>query len=58
MIELDPDYVTAYFQQAKTLLESGDREGARRVISAGAQRAAACGDNHAKSEMDVYMKTL
>ena len=58
VIELDPDYVTAYFQQAKTLLESGDREGAKQVLSTGAQRAAACGDPHAKSEMDEYMKTL
>ena len=52
VVELDPPYVAAYFHKGKTLLRMGDREGARNVLKVGIDQAQACGDAHAKSEME------
>jgi len=58
VIELDPSYISAYLQQAKVLLQTGDREEARKVLASGVDRAAACGDQHAKNEMEELLNTL
>jgi tetratricopeptide (TPR) repeat protein len=58
VIELDADYIVAYFQKAKTILRMGDREGTKQALAEGISRAAACGDQHAKAEMEQMLSTL
>ena len=56
--ELDPDYIASYFHQGKTLLRMGRRERAKQALTAGIERAKACGDQHAVSEMTELLGTL
>ncbi len=58
VIELDAGYVVAHFQKAKTLLQMGDREASKQALAAGISGAEACGDHHAKGEMQEMLDTL
>jgi len=58
VLDLDPGYVTAYFQKGKTLLALGRRDDARAALLAGIEKATACGDPHAKAEMQQVLAAL
>ncbi len=58
VIERDPHYVAAYFQMGQYLVNEGDLEQARHVISEGIAVADQVGDAHAGAEMRGYLETL
>ncbi len=58
VIELNPDYITAYLQRGKLLLQMGDRQGAKEVLLAGIDRAQASGAKHAKSMMEELLSAM
>lgn len=57
-IALDPNYIAAYFQKAKTMLAMGDDEAAKEGLLRGIAQATACGEHHAKGEMEELLATL
>lgn len=58
LIEVDPNYVGAYFHKGKTLA-SIDRVGEARVeLQRGIDKAAEVGDLHAKGEMEEFLAGL
>jgi len=58
VLELNPDYVPAYFQKAQTLAGDGEIEAARDVLAQGIEVAQRIGDSHAAGEMTAYLDTL
>jgi len=58
VLELDPNYIPAYFQKARTLLSMGDVDATKLELQRGIERAAACGDMHAKAEMEDFLSSL
>jgi thioredoxin-like negative regulator of GroEL len=58
VLELDPSYLTAYFQKGSTLIAAGRVPDARAVLAAGIAAAQASGDLHAASEMQALLDTL
>lgn len=58
VIELDPQYVAAYFQKGQALAEQGQRENARDVIKRGIKVARTVGDSHAEGEMTEFFTEL
>ena len=58
VIDRDPDYVAAYFQQGQLLAQQGDIDAAKPVITRGIQVARKVGDNHAEAEMTGFLETL
>ncbi|RIK67883.1 MAG: hypothetical protein DCC65_05275 [Planctomycetota bacterium] len=57
-ISIDPNYIAAYFQKARTLLAMGDDETAKEQLKRGIAQAAACGELHAKGEMEDLLASL
>lgn len=57
-IELDPDYIAAYFHKGMFLAALGEVEQARKELETGIDRARACGDEHARGEMGEFLATL
>lgn len=57
-IALDPNYIAAYFQKAKTMLAMGEDDAAKAELRRGIAQAAACGEHHAKGEMEELLGTL
>ncbi|HKW87584.1 MAG TPA: tetratricopeptide repeat protein [Candidatus Acidoferrales bacterium] len=53
-----PDYVASYFPFGQMLAKLGRAAEARRILAAGVERAAATGDGHARSEMQVALDEL
>jgi tetratricopeptide (TPR) repeat protein len=58
VIGLDPGYIPAYFQKGRARLAAGDVEGAKADLARGMERAAACGDLHARGEMEELLRSL
>jgi thioredoxin-like negative regulator of GroEL len=58
VLQIDPSYLTAYFQKGSTLINAGRVPDARAVLSAGIATAYATGDLHAASEMQALLDTL
>lgn len=58
VIELDPNYIAAYSQQGKTLVQLGRRDEARQVLAAGIDRAKALGNRHAQDDMEQLLRAL
>jgi tetratricopeptide (TPR) repeat protein len=58
VIELDGDYVAAYFQQANTLVAMNRVEDARASLNAGIEAARRIGDDHAVGEMSDALALL
>jgi predicted Zn-dependent protease len=58
VISLDPKYVAAHFQKARTLVTMGDEQAARAELHAGIAAAQACGDLHASGEMQEMLDGL
>lgn len=58
VISLHPDYVPAYFQKGQVLVEDGEVESARAVLTDGIAVARRVGDEHAAEEMSEYRENL
>jgi tetratricopeptide (TPR) repeat protein len=58
VVELDPDYVAAYFHKGKTLLAMGEKQAAKEALEIGVERAEAVGDRHAKTEMEELLAAM
>jgi predicted Zn-dependent protease len=58
VLELDADYIAGYAQMGKLLLELGRREEAKQALAAGAERAGAKGERHAKDDMEKLLKVI
>lgn len=58
VMQLDPNYIAAYFQKAKTLLVMGDDDAAKAALRRGIAQAESCGEMHAKAEMEELLGTL
>jgi predicted Zn-dependent protease len=54
----DPNYVAANFHKAKTLITMGEIDAAKAELEKGIAQAAACGEMHAKSEMEELLNSL
>ena len=57
-LELDENYIPAFFQKAQFLTALGEEGDARKVLEEGIERAKATGDEHARGEMEEYLETL
>ena len=58
VIELDPNYVPAYFQQGQALAREGQIDEARGIVSRGIETAKRVGDTHAETEMTGFLESL
>lgn len=58
VLELDADYVAAYFHQGQVLAEQGQHDRAREVLTAGIEVAARLSDQHAVQEMTAFLQEL
>ena len=57
-IELEPDYIAAWFHKGMFLAALGETEQAKAVLEAGIEQARGCGDEHALGEMSEFLATL
>lgn len=57
-IELDADYVPAYFQKGQALADQGELAAARQMLTAGIDAARRTGDTHAINEMAGFLESL
>lgn len=58
VIANDPTYIAAHFHKGKTLLSMGDIAAAKVELRRGIERAVACGEMHAKSEMEELLASI
>lgn len=58
VLELDPDYVAAYFHRGQLLAEQGAVEPARQSLQIGIEAARRTGDEHAAQEMTGLLASL
>jgi len=56
--EIDPDYVSAYFQQGNACVAMEDIEGAIEVLGQGVAVAKRVGDKHAATQMSELLAVL
>lgn len=56
--ELDPGYVSAYFQEGQMLARADETEAAGEIIRQGIDVARRIGDSHAVGEMTEFLETL
>ncbi len=57
-LDLDPNYLYAYFQKAKALSELGQADAAKATLQLGIQHATEHGDAKAQSELSELMASL
>jgi tetratricopeptide (TPR) repeat protein len=58
VLEIDPQYVAAYFHQGQILAEGGEVGAAREILQSGIAMAERVGDGHAAEEMRGLLATL
>lgn len=58
VLDLDGEYVAAWFHQAQVLTEQDNRDRAREVITRGIEVARRVGDQHAVEEMTGFLHEL
>lgn len=58
VLELDADYVAAWFHQGQILAEQGDPGRAREILTRGIEVARRVGDQHAVEEMTGFAAEL
>lgn len=58
VLELDRDYVAAWFHQGQVLVELGERDRAQAILAEGIEVARRVGDQHAHDEMTGYLDDL
>lgn len=57
-LDIDIDYLYAYFQKAKALSNRGEHDAARESLKIGIEKAAQCGDAKAQNELSELLATL
>ena len=57
-IELNPNYIAAYFQKGRTLISMGSEDRAKEALQLGIRQANLCGEAHAAGEMQELLATL
>ena len=57
-LDLDPNYLYAYFQKAKAQAEQGNDETARATLQLGIQKSQAAGDAKAVSELSELHQSM
>ena len=58
VLQIDPTYLTTYFQKDSTLVNAGRVSDARTALTAGIAAARNLGDSHTESEMQAMLDTL
>ncbi len=58
VVASDPTYVAAHHHKAKTLITMGDLDAAKAELEKGIAQADACGEMHAKGEMEELLNSL
>lgn len=58
VVAADPNYVAAHHHKAKTLITMGEIERAKEELRRGVEQAGACGEMHAKAEMEELLDSL
>src|SRR3990172_1764658 len=58
VLQIDPSYLTAYFQKGSTLINAGRVPDARAALATGIAAARSFGDAHTESEMQTMLNTL
>ena len=58
MLELDPDYIYAYFFKGQSLDELGQRDQAKLVIQTGIDAAKKINDGHGASELSGLLESM
>jgi len=58
VIEVDPNYCYAYYQQGQVLEQQGDTDAARSAYGAGIDAARRANDAHAQSELESALALL
>ena len=58
VLQIDPTYLTAYFQKGSTLINAGRAPDAWIALSAGIAAARTIGDSHTESEMQAMLDTI
>jgi tetratricopeptide (TPR) repeat protein len=58
VLEVDPNYVAAYFQKGQLLARLYRADEARAVLGAGIAVGREVGDDHAVAEMSEFLQTL
>lgn len=58
LIEVDPNYVGAYFHKGKTLVSINRIDESRVALQRGIEKAGEVGDLHAKGEMEEFLASL
>jgi Tfp pilus assembly protein PilF len=57
-LQINPEYIPAYFQQANMYLSTGEPDKARELLEKGIAVANRIGDSHAAGEMTELLHTL
>ncbi|MDP6542278.1 MAG: hypothetical protein QF444_06300 [Phycisphaerales bacterium] len=57
-LEVDPQYIYAWFHKARAQELSGDTKGAKETLKIGIMQANDAGDIHAKEEMTAFLQSL
>jgi Tfp pilus assembly protein PilF len=58
LMELNPDYVAAYYQSGRVLQKLGEVERAREMFTTGISASERVGDLHARSELEAALAEL
>ncbi len=58
VLQIDPSYLTAYFQKGSTLINAGRVPDARTALIAGIAAARTLGDTHTQSEMQAMLDSI
>jgi tetratricopeptide (TPR) repeat protein len=58
VIEVDPNYCYAYYQQGQVLEQQGDTDAARSAYGAGIEAARRANDAHAQGELESALALL
>ena len=57
-LEVDPQYVYAWYHKAKVQEQAGDTHSATETLRDGIVQAHECGENHAEEEMRTFLQSL
>ncbi len=57
-LEIDPNYIAAFFHKGQLQAQVSDIEGARATLTTGIETAKKVGDGHAEGEMTEFRESL
>ena len=58
LIDHAPKYVAAYFQKGQLLVQEGEIDSAKEILTRGIEVSREVGDTHAEGEMNDFLETL